>query len=59
MGSGNDIFEGVFKFSPSEARDKFDSTASSVQIEEDRSTSPYTQQYKKVEVKLKHDSTGE
>ena len=58
-GSGKAVFEGVFKFVASEARKKSNSTASVVQIEEDRSASPSTQEYQKLESKLKHDSTGE
>ena len=54
MGVGKDIFEGAFKFAASEARKKFDSTASAVQREEDRSTSPSTQEHQKLEGKLKH-----
>ena len=42
-GSVKDIFEGWFKFSASEARRKFDSTASAGQIEKDWYTYPYTQ----------------
>ena len=42
-GARNYIFDVGFKFSASEARKFFDSTASAVQIEEDRSASPSTQ----------------
>ena len=54
MGSVKAIFEGGFKFSESEARKLFDSTASSVQIEEYRSASPSTQEHQKLDGKLKH-----
>ena len=43
-GAGKAIFEGGFKFAVSEARKKFDSTASEFQREEDWSASPYTQE---------------
>ena len=48
------IYEGGFKLLVSEARNKFDSTALAVQREEDRSASPYTQENKLMEGKLKH-----
>ena len=38
---------------------KFFGTVSEVQREEDSSTSTSSQEYQKLEVKLKHDSTGE
>ena len=47
-GSGKAIFEGGFKFAASEARKKFDSTAS-----------PSTQEYQKLECKLKQDLTDQ
>ena len=53
-GSGKDIFEGGPKFTASEARKKFKIKASAVQREEDRSTSPSTQESQKMEGKLKH-----
>ena len=46
MRSGKAIFV-VFKFLASEASNKFDSTASAVHIEEDRSAYMYTQEYQK------------
>ena len=52
--SGNTIFEGGFKFSASEARNKFDRASSEVQREEDRSASPSTQENQKFEGKLNH-----
>ena len=58
-GSGKDIFEGVFNFSASEARKKSHSIDSEVHREEYRSTSPSTQEYQKLEGKLKHDLAGE
>ena len=45
MVAGKVIFEVGFKFSASEARQKFDGTASAVQIEEDKYASTYTQEY--------------
>ena len=45
MGAGKAIFNGGFKFAASEASKKFDSTASAVQREEDRSASPSTQEH--------------
>ena len=53
-GEGNDTFEGGFKFAASEAKKKFNSTASAVQIEEGQSESPSTQEHQKLEVKFKH-----
>ena len=47
------IFEGGFKFAASDARKKFNITASSLQREEDQSAYPYTQEHKKLEFKLK------
>ena len=41
------------------SRKKFNSTASAVHIEEDWSSSPYTQEYQKLDGELKHDTTGE
>ena len=49
----------MFKFSAYEARKKFYSTDSEVNIEEDRNESQSTQEYQKLEGKPKHDSTGE
>ena len=48
MGAGKAIYEEVFKYAASETRNKFDSTASAVQIEEDRSASPSNQEYQKL-----------
>ena len=48
-----DIFEGGSKFSASESRNKLDSTASVVQREEERSSYPSNQEYKKFEGKPK------
>ena len=45
MGPGEDILEGAFKFKDSKARKKFDTTASSVQREQDWSESRLTQKY--------------
>ena len=53
-GVENDIFEGAFKFVASKSKNNFDSTASSVQRVEDRSTYPSTQEHLKLEGKLKH-----
>ena len=53
-GVGKAIFEGAFKFAASEARNKFPSTDSAVQREEDRSESPSTQEHQKLEGKLNH-----
>ena len=53
-GAGQAIFDEGFKFSASDSRKKFDSTASAVHIEEDQSTYPPTHQNKKLEGKLKH-----
>ena len=50
-GAGKAIFEGGFKLSASEARKKFDSTASSVHIEEDWSAYPSNQDYQNLTVK--------
>ena len=58
-GSVKDIFEGWFKFSASEARRKFDSTASAGQIEKDWSAYPSTQEYQKIEGKMMYDLTRE
>ena len=58
-GAGKAIFEGGLNFAASESRKKFDSTASAFQREEDRSAFPSTQEHKKLEGKMKHDSTGE
>ena len=49
----------MVKFSASKARNKFDSTASELQIEEDRSASTPNQEYQKLEGKLNHDLTEE
>ena len=49
----------MFKFPASDLRKKFKGAASEVQIEEDRSASPSTQEYQKLEGKLKHDSNME
>ena len=57
--SGKAIFEGGLKFAALEADKKFDSTASQVQREEDRSAYPSTQEYQKLEGKMKHNYTGE
>ena len=54
MGTGKAIFEGGFKFASSEARKTFNSTASAVQREEDRSAYPSTQDHQKLEGKLNH-----
>ena len=51
---GKDIFEGVFNSAASEARKKFNRTASAVQREEYRSTYPSTQEHQKLEGKLNH-----
>ena len=59
MVAGNSIFEGVLKFSASEARKNFDITDSEFQVEEDHYEYTSTQEYQKLEGKLKHDSTGE
>ena len=48
---GKAIFEGGVKLSASEARKKFDSTASSVHIEEDWSAYPSNQDYQNLTVK--------
>ena len=53
-GVGKEIYEGAFKFKAFEARKKFDSTASSVYIEEDWYAYPSTQEHQKLEGKLKH-----
>ena len=58
-GSGKAIFEGMFKFAASEAKKKFDRKDSAVQREEDWSASPSTEEYQKLEGKLKHNSTRE
>ena len=55
MAAGKVIFEVGFKFSASEARDNFDGTASAVQIEEYQSVSLSSQEYQKLEGKLKQD----
>ena len=47
-GSGKAIFEGGFKVEYYEERKKFDSTASAVLREEDRSTYPSTHKHKKI-----------
>ena len=59
MGEGKDIFEGGLKFAASEARKYFDSNASEVQREEERSSYPSTQEHQKLEGKLKYDLAGE
>ena len=48
-----DIFEGGSKFAASESRNKLYRTASVVHREEERSSSPSTQEYKKFEGKPK------
>ena len=53
------IFEGGFNFSASEVKNKLYGTASAVQREEDRYASPYTQDYQKLEGKLKYNLNGE
>ena len=53
-GSVKSIFEVGFKFSASEVRKNFDSTASAVQREEDRSTSPSNQEHQQLEGELMH-----
>ena len=58
-GSGKATFKIGYKFSVSEARNNFDRIDSSVQREEDRSSSPSTQEYQKLDSKLKHNLTGE
>ena len=58
-GVENYIFEGGLKFSASKASENFNITASAFQREEYRSSSPSTQEYQKLEGKLKHNSTGE
>ena len=58
-GAVNSVFGGVFKFEASEARNNSDSISLAVQIDEDRSGYPSTQEYQKLEGKLNHDSTGE
>ena len=45
-GSGRDIFEVGLKFLTSEVMKKFNRTASELKIEEDRSASPSTKDYK-------------
>ena len=57
--SGKDVFEAGFKFEASKARKKFGVTSSSVYREEDRHISPSSQKYQKLEIKLKHNLTGE
>ena len=57
--AGKDISEGVFKYTASDSRKKFDRIASTVQIEKYWHASPSTKEYQKLEGKLKHDSTGE
>ena len=49
----------MFKFAASEAGKKFYSIDSEVQILEDRSASSSTEEYQKLEGKLKHDLAGE
>ena len=46
----------MFKFAASDTREKSESTSSAVHIEEDRYAFKYTQEYKTLEGKLKHDS---
>ena len=58
-GAGQAIFEIGFKLTASEARQKFEGTDSAVQRKEDSSASPSTQEYQKLEGKLKQDLTGE
>ena len=58
-GARKAIFEVGFNFAASEIRNKLYGTASSVQREEDRSSSPSIQEYQNLEGKLKHNSTGE
>ena len=53
-GAGKAIFEWGFKFSASEARKNFYSTASVVHIEEDWYAYPSTQEYQQLEVTLNH-----
>ena len=53
-GEGKAIFEAGLNFAASEARKKFDSTASAVQIEDDWYVSSYTQEYQTLEAKMKH-----
>ena len=49
----------MFEFSAYDTGKNFDSTDSEVQREDDWSTSPSTQEYQKLEGKLKHDLTRE
>ena len=53
-GSGNDIFEGGFKFAASEARRKFNSTASEVHREEYRYAYTSNQDNQILVGKMKH-----
>ena len=48
------IFEGDFKFAASEARKKFDNTASELQRREYWSTSSSTQDHQELDIKLKY-----
>ena len=57
--TGKAVFGGCFKFAVSEVRKKFDNTDSAVQGEEDRSSSPSTQEHQQFEVKINHNSTRE
>ena len=57
-GAGKDIFEEGFNFAASEARNNFNITASAVQREEYQYAYTSTQEYKKLEVKLKQNWTG-
>ena len=58
LGAGKAIFEGWSNFSDSKARKNLDSTASEVHIGEDRYAYSSTQEYQKLEGKLKHNSAG-
>ena len=59
MGSGKDIFKGKFNFATYDARKKLNITYSLVQRAEYRYISPSTQEYQKLENKLKQDLTEE
>ena len=54
-GAGKAIFKEGFKFAASEARNKLDSAASAVQIDEDRYVYQSTKEYQKIEGKLMED----
>ena len=58
-GAGNAISEGGFILSASKARNNLYSTASGVQREEDRSSSPSTREHQKLGGRLKNYLSGE